>query len=492
MIRVPISGTKTELREALSAAASRLESAGWTCVMNSDGSVSAVCRHGSAGYLDLLESDGRGTGSALVASAPGATCLCAQGLTAALQALPFTVTEMAATRLQMPLTASAANWLSVDGDRPLEGVGAICTIHHQRDFVVMIESAIELGLDPNDILVIDKEYEYKHQHRVDGHLKHALGVSVATYSEMESAVGEFLNEMGKKWKRVVLIDDGGYLLPLIRSSMSDEALNFILGVVEQTASGIFALRPFLPDLRVPLFNVAESDLKLTVEARGVAAAGIRSLRAVLPDVHWNGRRALVAGYGRIGRAVAHELARESVRVGVFDTSYAALVTAQEDGFAAFDDLGIAVREWIPNLFCGATGRARFGSEIIDNLSSDCVLVSFTSRDYEFDKAYLASRASSEISLDGVGRRYLIETNDGVRKLLLVADGYPINFYNAESMPNEQSDLVLASMLLGAVEIIRRRSSFEIGLNRDLSNEILNRHEILRRYFELRRASPLIP
>jgi S-adenosylhomocysteine hydrolase len=352
----------------------------------------------------------------------------------------------------------------------------------------MLETALRLGMQADDILVIDKEYQYLYRHRVDGHIKHVLGAQVALYSEMGEAIIAFLEQLRSRWKRAVVLDDGGYVLPVIHRR-APHLLQFILGVVEQTASGIVALRPFEPDLRVPLFNVAESDLKQTVEARGVAAAGFRSLRAALPDVHWNGRRAIVAGYGRIGRALAHELNKESAQVAVFDTDYARLVTAQEDGFAAFDNLETVVTEWGPDVFFGATGRARFGSEIVENLQTDCVLVSMTSRDFEFDKDYLTETASHIAPVDGVGTNYTFRGEPGNCTVLLVADGFPVNFHRSESMPNEQSDLVLASMLLGAVELVRSRDRFALGFNRGVSNDIINDHDLLRIYFNLRGLPP---
>lgn len=495
VIRLPLTGGESELADVFDAAVARMLATAWTLDnVNGTGlerSAVLSCAHGTRLSLEIVvTSPGLSGGSELIAMVAGA-CSCVDEVVDDIKATPFTQSEMKAVRLQMPLTSTAAGWLDVYGQRPLEGVGAVFTIHHQRDFVVMLESAIQLGLDPRDVLVIDKEYEYRHRDRVDGHIRRVLGAEVGRYSAMGEALAAFEGHMRARWRRAVLVDDGGYLFPHIRKTNPDY-LQYVLGIVEQTASGIERVREFLPDLTVPLFNVAESDLKLTVEARGVAAAGLKSFREVLPDVHWSGRRAMVAGYGRIGRALAHELARESVRVAVHDTKYDRLVSAQEDGFAAYDDLSEGVSEWAPHVFFGATGRAAFGAALTEQLRQDCILVSLTSRDFEFDKAHLSAASAEIVAVPGVGTRYSLQTPAGSRNILLVADGFPINFYRAESMPNEQSDLILASMLLGTVEIVRNGDNGDRllqDLNRDLSNDIINEHGILRRYYQLRRESP---
>ena len=281
-----------------------------------------------------------------------------------MQRTPFTDTEMGELRGLMPLTSSSAEWLSTTDDKdelqPLRGLAAVFTIHHQRDFLVLLEELLKCGLSPADVLVVDKEYDYEYRQRVDGHLRYKMGVEVTGYSDLSVALGALFARVQDPsvWKRVILIDDGGYLYPRVRELVPDEldVKQFVLGIVEQTSSGIMALRPFLPDnLRVPLFNVAESDLKSTVEARGVARAALRSLRRALQDVHWGGRRAVVAGFGRIGHALAEELRREDVVTAVFDTDYARLVAAREDGFQTFETLADAVKTWQPHLIVGCYG-----------------------------------------------------------------------------------------------------------------------------------------
>lgn len=59
--------------------------------------------------------------------------------------------------------------------------------------------------------------------------------------------------------RTLVLDDGGYVLPVVLEHFPGRA-GEIVGVVEQTASGIWRLAPH-HRLPVPVFSVAESALK---------------------------------------------------------------------------------------------------------------------------------------------------------------------------------------------------------------------------------------
>ena len=59
----------------------------------------------------------------------------------------------------------------------------------------------------------------------------------------------------------------------------------------------------------------------------------------------------------------------------------------------------------------------------------------------------------------------------VMAVTVVADGLPVNFHYAESMPNQYSDLVLASMLLGACTLADPACEFLPGHNLESLDEL---------------------
>ena len=413
---------------------------------------------------------------------------------AVFSALPFTQLEIGALAHDMPLTASvvarAPAWVGEEiGDRPLVGHAAIFTIHHQTDFALLLEKAVELGIEPHLATVIDKEYRYRLSHRVDAHIRDRLGVSVYRYSELDRGIAEHIRKVekaridseGETWIPTLIVDDGGYVLPRLHASF-EPFLSLFKGTVEQTKSGIWKLRPFESEHRIPVFSVAESELKATVEAQGVAQAALTSLRRLLPAEKFDGRRAVVVGFGTIGEALAELLRRQNVHVQIADSSSSKLVAARERGFQVSEDLPGLLGEVQPRYVFSCAEPGAIGVAALERIEQDCVLVSLTSRDAAFDKEALEELCESS-SYGSVGTLY-IPRKDPSRRILLVADGFPVNFHFAESMPNQQSDLVMASLLAGAITLANADPPWQPGNDSKRADNVLNEGTLLHDFLTL--------
>lgn len=408
--------------------------------------------------------------------------------------LPFTALEISLLASDMPLTSSvaerAADWLPELelSERPLAGHGAIFTIHHQTDFVLLVERALALGIDPELVTVIDKEYSYRLAHRVDAHIRQRLAIPVFRYSQLRDGLSDHIRRVEEArvrrgldtWTPTVIVDDGGYVLPVLIEEF-EPFLNLFCGAVEQTTSGIWKLRPYEHDLPVPIFSVAESELKATVEAHGVAQAAVTNLRTLLPHEKLDGRRAIVVGFGTIGRALAEVLRRQNVHVHVTDRSVPTLVTAREKGFLVGDDLPELIARVKPRFIFSCAEPGAVGNEALAAITSDCVLVSLTSRDVAFDKRALAKLAPGRAH-GNVGT--LHHRADADCDILLVADGFPINFHFAESMPNQQADLIMASLLVGAITLACDRPAWPAGNDPARANAVLNDGTLLEDFLGL--------
>lgn len=401
--------------------------------------------------------------------------------------LPFTDLELESLAHDMPLTASvaerAADWVSTGiSDEPLSGHAAIFTIHHQTDFVLLLEEALRLGIEPGLVTVIDKEYRYRLSHRVDAHVRDRLNIPVYRYSEIDRGIAEHIRRVeaarvaseSVTWTPTLVIDDGGYILPRLHESF-EPFLNLFKGTVEQTKSGIWKLRPFDEEHRMPVFSVAESELKATVEAQGVAQAALTSLRRLLPAEKFDGRRAIVVGFGTIGEALAELLRRQNVDVQIADNSPSKLVAARERGFQVSEDLPGLISAVQPRYVFSCAEPGAVEAAAFKNMKRDCILVSLTSRDVAFDKEALDELCTSS-PFGSVGTLYVREDPDC--KILLIADGFPVNFHFAESMPNQQSDLVMASLLAGAITLANADPPWPPGNDAKRADTLLNDGSLL--------------
>lgn len=390
------------------------------------------------------------------------------------ESLPFTDTEMARIRSELPITRKLSERYP---DSPLAGLGVILTIHHMTDFLVLVETLLALGADPYHMTVIDKEYSYAFSRRVDAYLRQRCGIRVWRYSELGAGIADHISRLRASGKRSVIMDDGGYVIPHI-SAHTPQLLDEFVGLVEQTASGIWRIQG-LP-LPMPLFSVAESEMKGAIESYGIADAAVRNLLRLLPNEKFEGQSALVLGYGRIGSAMARILRGRRMRVAVYDREIARLVAAHEEGFFTRESLASLLRLHNPMVVFGCAGRGSMTFAEVELLTGTSYLVSTTSRDYEFPVAEIRAKATAS----QIGMRGTAFTMPGGAQVTAVANGFPINFHHAESLPNRYVDLVLAGLIVGAITIARRDPRLPVGGNVSACNEILAESGIMHDYYGL--------
>jgi S-adenosylhomocysteine hydrolase len=392
-----------------------------------------------------------------------------------LDRIPLTDLELSGVRRQFPLTQQFARSC---GSQALAGYAYYLSIHHMTDFVAMLDALTAMGADPRHMTILDKGYPYTRRHRVDGWLRDTKGVRVDLYPQRVASVGAHLERARAAGLRTLVFDDGGYTWPVV-AQQYPEAMDEFVGIVEQTMSGIWKLAD-LP-LPVPLFSVAESQLKATMESYGVAQAAVRAILNRLPHEKFEGRPAIVVGYGRIGRQVAHVLRSLRMRVAVHDLQTVSLVAAHEEGFVTGRSLAGLIESHQPLLLVGTAGRASVRGEHLSAFRKSCYLASVTSRTYEFALDEFAAAASAVHDYGRLGHGYLFE--DDV-ELCVLGHAMPVNFYHAESLPNRYVDIIIASLLLGGVTLARSdRGGFQPGHNLDRTNAVLNASPLLEAYYD---------
>lgn len=445
------------------------ESASWACTLAEGG-------RGRLALAALAEPASVAANTRrLVATLEKGTAAEAETFFTTMRHLPFSTIEIASAVSELPLTSGlSGRW----PDKPLVGVGVLLTIHHMRDFLVLVDSLLALGVDPAHMTVIDKEYRYAHTHRVDAHLVLRHRIAVWRYRDLLTGIEDHIDRVATAGKRSVVMDDGGYVLPTVLRELPHQAGHFI-GLVEQTTSGIRKLDGLT--LPIPLFSVAESDMKGLIESYGIADAAIRNTLRLLPDEKFEGQAALVLGFGRIGSEVARVLKARRMRVAVFDADITRLVGAHEEGFLTGRSLEDLVASHQPRLVVGCAGRGSFGLAQARLLPARAFLVSTTSRDYEFalNELRAGSRATGDRGV--VGTSYQLA--DGP-EVLVLGHGMPINFHYAESLSNRYVDLVLAGLAVGAVSLAEGDERLRPGHNLAATNAILAESGIVDDYYRL--------
>jgi adenosylhomocysteinase len=353
--------------------------------------------------------------------------------------------------------------------KPFSNCYFIIVLHFLRDLIPFLEALIKFGADPSKCYFICKPYPYAYKNLIKAELR-KKGCSVYISSSPEEIIENVrlvLQILKKSLKTqnsyFIVVEDGGYVVPILHSEFS-ELLQFCMGAVEQTTKGIRRDKK-VKAKKIPILNVAECRFKKEYEPPFVAEAIVRNIRNMLPDKNFAGEYACVVGFGSIGSKVVEALNKSlGMKVYVVEWNPAVLLRASTSSYVAKADS--FPNELIPNssLVIGATGGINnygLGKYEISLLRHNSIIASASSDRDEIDVQELEWLAGDKpenrrniFSKDGqkIGTEYTFERVDS-RVVLLLADGYPINFYSSESIPNESFDPILTILFFSALKLM---------------------------------------
>lgn len=353
----------------------------------------------------------------------------------------------------------------------------LIVLHFLKDIIPFMQVCERIGLEPSNTIHFCKKYRYPHQKAITGHLNRE-GYRIYPLNELSDILSKFERELEKDDK-VIVIEDGGYIASTVFKNNPDLSKK-IIGCVEQTTKGI-RQDCLIKNLTFPILSVADSDLKRRYEPPHVADAVVNNIRRLLPDVNFRGQNALVIGYGSIGKEIAEQL-RKSMNVTVYDTNPDRLVEASQRVNIARNLQESSKSKF---LVIGATGETSIKSSELLAMDHNTYLVSASSDQKEIGveelKALSTNRKAIFHGKEKIGTTYTLRTTK--RVINLVADGYPINFWATESMPNQVSDLILTLILFSAIEIADNYDKMKAGIDKEKVNKIAKKRKISEKYLD---------
>jgi S-adenosylhomocysteine hydrolase len=375
----------------------------------------------------------------------------------------------------LPLVQYYANKYSSAGDGlPFTGKAVLMVLHFLSDLIPFVRAVMTLGAQAGDIYLVAKPYPYPERDRI----AHALRLAGATLEqvplkgEVDTTVRELLRNIVSSGRlagrQFVVIEDGGYFAPLLHGTEFSHLLGSCVGVVEQTTKGM-RRDEGISSLAVPILAVAKSKFKDSYESPEIGRVTVQNIRAFMPDRKFSGGHALVLGFGSIGRAVAEQLnAALNMSVSILDRKgHLNLVAAghRKDVVSEADWRLPRLRFWDRfSLVVGTTGSPEpsINRKLLSRVKSSCVLVSTSSDRNEIDFAALRNMSIGEPHVEAEGREvYTINDGSG-RRVTVLAEGYPINFYGSDSVPNDTIDPVMAILLLSAISLCKDAHAMASG------------------------------
>lgn len=397
-----------------------------------------------------------------------------KSLGATMRTKKFSEKQLKEINENMPLLNYFGNTIK---NKPFSNKRFFVVLHFLKDLLPFVDGCEKLGLKPSKTICFYKKYKYPNQEEVSAYLENK-GYQIYPLELLD----EFLLSHSNKAidDEILIIEDGGYIAPSLHKKFLTIRKN-VIGCVEQTTKGIREDKK-IQNLRFPIISLPNSKLKQEYEPPFVADAVINNIHNLLPDINFKGQNALVIGGGTIGKEIASKLKSE-MNVTVFDSNPTVLV-----GIVSKINIVKSLIEGVKNrkLIIGATGQTSIGRSELLSMEHDTYLVSASSDQNEIGLGELEALSSIKTGIilndKKIGTTYQLRTTK--KQINLIAEGYPINFWSTESMPNQVSDLILTLIFLSAIEICENHDKMSSSIQEEKVNEIAEKYRVSSLYLDL--------
>lgn len=294
-----------------------------------------------------------------------------------------------------------------------------------------------------------------------------------TEEEYVWCLEQTINKDGQAWDANILLDDGGDLTALIHEQYPD-MLNIIHGVSEETTTGVHRLIEMMGKgtLKVPAINVNDAVTKSKNDNKYGCRHSLNDAIKRGTDHLLSGKKALVIGYGDVGKGSAASLRQEGMIVHVTEVDPICAMQACMDGFEVVSPFNNGVNDGTDasinsallqkiDLIVTTTGNYNVcNANMLKALKKGAVVCNIGHFDNEIDTAYMRENwAWSEVKPQ-VHKVYRdaaanAEPNlDSDDYLILLSEGRLVNLGNATGHPSRIMDGSFANQVLAQIHLYK--------------------------------------
>ena len=259
----------------------------------------------------------------------------------------------------------------------------------------------------------------------------------------------------------IVIDDGAELINLLLGECREYA-GCVMGGCEETTSGVQRLHGWERAGRMTFPVMAVNDARCKCFFDNTYGTGQSAFDGIMrtTNMEMNGKTVVVAGYGYVGRGVAHIAKGLNARVIVTEVDPVKSILACMDGYTA---LSMADAAPLGDIFITATACCDvIRPEHFARMKDGAIVCNVGHFNSEIDVAGLKAMAVEETDLRANLAGYTLP--DG-RMICLIADGGLCNIAAADGHPIEIMDMSFALQAIGA-EYIRKN-------HKQLENRVYN-------------------
>ncbi|MBT5007100.1 MAG: adenosylhomocysteinase [Halieaceae bacterium] len=288
-----------------------------------------------------------------------------------------------------------------------------------------------------------------------------------TEEEYDWCLEQTILKDGQPWNANMILDDGGDLTGMLHEKYPS-MLDSIHRITEETTTGVHRLQEMLEagTLKVPAVNVNDSVTKSKNDNKYGCRHSLNDSIKRGTDHLMAGKKALVIGYGDVGKGSAQSLNQEGMIVKVAEVDPICAMQACMDGFEVvspyIDGVNKSNDESVnshllsnTDLLVTTTGNYNVCDEyMLKALKPGAVVCNIGHFDNEIDTAFMRRNWEWEEVKPQVHKVYRDQaTND---HLILLSEGRLVNLGNATGHPSRIMDGSFANQVLAQIYLYERK------------------------------------
>ncbi len=369
--------------------------------------------------------------------------------------------EIAIAEKEMPsLMALRAEY---QGGQPLAGAKILGCIHMTIQTAVLIETLVALGAEVR----WSSCNIFSTQDQAAAAIA-ASGVAVyawkgETEDEYDWCLEQTILKDGQPWDCNMVLDDGGDLTAMLHEKYP-AMLDRIHGITEETTTGVHRLQEMLDngELKVPAINVNDSVTKSKNDNKYGCRHSLSDAIKRGTDHLLSGKKALVIGYGDVGKGSAQSLRQEGMIVRVSEIDPICAMQACMDGYEVvspyIDGINNGSESCInrdvlgtTDILVTATGNYNVCDDnMLKSIKPGAVVCNIGHFDNEIDTAFMRNNWEWIEVKPQVHKVFRDQASDDY--LLLLSEGRLVNLGNATGHPSRIMDGSFSNQVLAQMHL----------------------------------------
>jgi len=369
-------------------------------------------------------------------------------------------------------------------EQPLEGARILGCIHMTIQTAVLMETLSELGAE--------LRWSSCNIFSTQDHAAAAMAAKgIPTYAWKGETEEEFfwcieqtILKDGEPWEANMILDDGGDLTEMVHNKYP-AMLEKIHGITEETTTGVHRLYEMMEkgELLVPAINVNDSVTKSKNDNKYGCRHSLNDAIKRATDMLMSGKRALVIGYGDVGKGSAQSLRQEGMVVRVVEVDPICAMQACMDGYEVVspykgglntrksEDIDLDLMSKT-DLIVTCTGNVNVCDQhMLSSVARNAIVCNIGHFDTEIDTRYMRDNWKWEEVKPQVHKIYRSE--DPKDYVILLSEGRLVNLGNATGHPSRIMDGSFANQVLAQMYLYERAwADHDPSQRQDVTVEVL--------------------